>query len=244
VAKKHIKECLISKISVKYPYFPDDFIIPYITDKDVRFLKNLGESSLDWVLMSGNYCSNVFMSKFDYFPHIKFLKEQIIMKTEVILPYNFERIVCSLYQKSEILKYSSYIYDLNQIEAYSLDDTIKKYGKNLDFAQDKNTNLLVSQDVYIPFLKQIKKNSSVIKFEYDKKNKILYYFNKPAEHSSFVDKSPFEWSKIRNLKVVKEKYKNPENVKTNYMCFLTFNCLKQISDEKCQFIKILSNKLI
>lgn len=160
-----------------FPYKDKDFQIPGLTEKDFRMINGLALEDLAWDYVDslGDDFSCYTCEK-KYFPNLGIVDHLVMTKIEGIIPFPFQKVVCSLYSKEHLPMIFPFLSKWDHLESLSYEDSQKRSGNVFDL---KRQNFVVSMGEYnYPYpLNMLRKSVVVSGVEYQlKKEEVLILF--------------------------------------------------------------------
>jgi hypothetical protein len=147
---------------------------------------------------------------------VSIFKDSMLVKTEIIFPYNIEKVICGTIPLYEIIEYDKFVTSYQELNYYTKEDLKNKGYKSFQYRPCVHINF----DIDVPILLRKRKFPHVSSVDYNKKEGVFQLIEKACPHPDYIDKETniFKWEK--------KKIKNDKNEKTLY--FMNDFCLYQI----------------
>eukprot|EP01080_Neovahlkampfia_damariscottae_P003233 gene3233-5677_t len=207
-----------TKQQIKYPYTRKDFERQYIIQKDYDFMKSLAKDDLNWELLESiNGEMNIFFSDINVLQTTETLSNLNFFKYDIVLPFSFEQVICSITTTKDILEYSPTIKSFKSIEDRSYFDVLDKYPNAEEEILKNKSMLLAHFELKLSFpLTTTRISPLVYSTNYTKTTREEFeVISKPCIHNDILpEKGDFIWSKKREVKLEDETTKS---------CYYIFN---------------------
>jgi hypothetical protein len=233
------KSIVMLKPVFDHQFKNEDFKIPYVTEKDLTFLKILSESTLNWDILShmkeSNSVVNCYITPEDFFPFSNYFNTGAFVKTEWNLPYSLEKSVSGIVTYESYIKCDPTVVGTNEIMHTSPDEL-----KNLELdLKNKRGSTLLETDLNLGLNMDPRKLFETSSVEFDKKSKKVYLCRRLCLNEIFFENDK---TKIPNdLKKMFEfpSVDNPMKIKKYYLMarygLLTF---EKIDENTTRFISL------
>jgi hypothetical protein len=193
-------------IGSDFSYSTKDFQEPIITNKDKIFLQNLMEQHQGWKSIANiketeknPKIGEIFTSKTQFFPNISSLAKQTSTKYEIVLPFEFEHVLCCSLPLSQQKRTDS------SILSYESSEVQEESGKcSTTFTQLLSFSKILSKRII----------SCVSEIEMDWEKGSCLYISKPYEHEFLQD---VNWTKKKSISL--------DNQNTKMYKMFDFKCI-------------------
>eukprot|EP01080_Neovahlkampfia_damariscottae_P006404 gene6404-10411_t len=188
----------VSKKTLDFQFSNSDFYQqPFISQKDVKFLKSLMFDSFDWNLLNSSkkkdFEAILYSTDVNYLPNVDPFKVPSTAKFEFVFNHSFETCVLALTSMKSFLHLDPNMKHLKLVN-YKEADEFKKEGY---IVPDNYAMVEVEADMHFPFpVNEPRKMFYSIGFQYDPKTTTLYRIVKPHLPKSINPKMLFDKHKF------------------------------------------------
>eukprot|EP01080_Neovahlkampfia_damariscottae_P007661 gene7661-11981_t len=207
-------------------YQEKDFVVPKITEKDAAFMKSLLKQGTEWkeiasVRESENApkIGKIHTSKKNFLRNMESVKQNRVSKYEILLPFNFEHVLCSSIPLSQQKR---------------IDTSITNF-QTLDISQDDKTHYITYiQTIKLPWPFSKRMIPCVSSIELDKENGKCLFISKPYEFEGIQD---VEWGTNKSFHFESE---NGKNGKSKMYKMFEFKCIyiEKLKDKQTKYTQI------
>jgi len=122
-------EVILPVLAERFNYSDMDFDVQKLFDEDLKFMEILYQDSPYWEYLNsfkeGDCYGNTFWSHENYIPNVSKAAGVSIAKYDIVLPYDFEHVLCAFFPLAEQIKFDP------QCGSYETSDYKTENGKKL-----------------------------------------------------------------------------------------------------------------
>jgi hypothetical protein len=170
---------MILESIVKFPFCDKDFENPFISKKEMEFIKEISKDSFSWNLVNSTKNMMLYTSSTPFLPDSKAFKNSKSFKIESVLPYSFEKVVNLFFSTENMLKMDKDLIKINFKKKHWSDELKLNYPdediQNPFYYIEGESFFRLNQK---PF-NTPRKTVDIYNMEYDEEEDTLTFFRRP-----------------------------------------------------------------